>query len=256
MRIVTWNVNGLRSLEKNGSWDSFFELAPDVVFFQEIKAEEGQLPDLMKRPAGYVSAFNSCRVRKGYSGVALYSTTEPDAINVDVLPDEFNTEGRLIEAFFGDVALYGVYFPNGGRGPERLDYKLRYYDAFLEYIEKVRKAGRSVVFCGDVNVAHHEIDLARPEENRTTSGFLPEERAWIDRVEDAGYVDVYRHLHPTTTGAYTYWDSWRGMRDRNIGWRLDYFFVSADLVPKVKRCEIENGIYGSDHCPVVLDIDM
>ncbi len=256
MRIVTWNVNGLRSLDKNGLWDAFFELAPDVIFLQEIKAEESQLSDSMKKPAGYVAAFNSCRVRKGYSGVALYSTTAPDSINFDVLPDEFNTEGRLIEAVFGNMAVYGIYFPNGGRGPERLDYKLRYYDAFLEYIEKVRKTGKSIIFCGDVNVAHHEIDLARPEENLNTSGFLPEERAWADQVENTGYVDVYRHLHPNKAGAYTYWDSWRGMRERNIGWRLDYFFVSSDLLPKVKRCEIAPEIYGSDHCPVVLDIDL
>ena len=254
MRIVTWNVNGLRSLDKNGLWDAFFELAPDVVFLQEIKAEESQLSDAMRAPAGYTAAFNSCRVRKGYSGVALYSTTTPDSVNFDVLPDELNTEGRLIEAIFGNVALYGVYFPNGGRGPERMDYKLRYYDAFLEYIEKVRKTGKSIIFCGDVNVAHHEIDLARPEENLTTSGFLPEERAWADQVENAGYVDAYRHFHPNKAGAYTYWDSWRGMRERNIGWRLDYFFVSSDLVPKMKKCEIEPEIYGSDHCPVVLDI--
>lgn len=264
MQIVTWNVNGLRSLDKNGLWDAFFELAPDVVFLQETKAEESQLIDAMKKPAGYTAAFNSCRVKKGYSGVALYSTQTPDSVNFDVLPDEFNSEGRLVEAVFGDTALYGVYFPNGGRGPERLDYKLRYYDAFLEYIEKVRKGGpssplgasKSIIFCGDVNVAHYEIDLARPEENRNTSGFLPEERDWLDQVENAGYVDAYRHFYPTKIGAYTYWDQITRARERNVGWRLDYFFVSSDLVPKMKRCEIEPEIYGSDHCPVVLDISL
>lgn len=256
MRIVTWNVNGLRSLDKKGLWDGFFELAPDVVFLQEIKAEESQLSDSMKKPAGYVAAFNSCRVRKGYSGVALYSTTAPDSINFDVLPDEFNTEGRLIEAIFGNTAIYGIYFPNGGRGAERLDFKLRYYDAFLEYIEKVRKTGKSIIFCGDINTAHHEIDLARPKENQQTSGFLPEEREWLDGVENAGYIDAFRHFYPTKTGQYTYWDQITHARERNVGWRLDYFFVSSDLVPKMKSCEIEPGVYGSDHCPVVLDIEI
>lgn len=256
MRIVTWNVNGLRSLEKNGYWDAFFELAPDVIFLQETKAEESQLIDTMKAPAGYTAAFNSCRVRKGYSGVAVYSTKKPDSIETDVLPEYLNTEGRLIQATFGDVVTIGIYFPNSGRGPERLDYKLRFCDALLEHMEKLRKSGKSIVFCGDINIAHHEIDVARPDEWQGVAGFLPEEREWLDQVEQMGYVDAYRHFYPTKAGAYTYWDSWRGMRERNIGWRLDTFFVSPDLVPKLKKCEIEPEVFGSDHCPVVLDIDI
>lgn len=265
MRIVTWNVNGLRSLDKNGLWDAFFELAPDVIFLQETKAEESQLIDAMRKPAGYATAaFNSCRVRKGYSGVALYSIKPPDTVDFDVLPDDLNTEGRLIQAIFGDTVVIGAYFPNSGRGPERLDYKLRFCDALLEHIEKLRKGGpssplgasKSIIFCGDINIAHHDIDVARPGEWKGVAGFLPEEREWLDQVEHMGYVDAFRHFYPTKAGAYTYWDSWRGMRERNIGWRLDYFFVSSDLVPKMKRCEIEPLIFGSDHCPVVLDIEI
>lgn len=256
MRIVTWNVNGLRSLTKNGYWDSFFELSPDIFCFQEIKAEESQLLDSMRTVAGYHAYFNSSRARKGYSGVALYSKMKPDSVDADVLPPEFNMEGRLIEAVFGNTVLYTVYFPNGGRGQERLDYKLGYYDAFFDRIETMRKSGKSIIFCGDVNTAHHEIDLARPKENQETSGFLPEEREWIDQLENAGYIDVYRHFHPTKTGAYTYWDQVTRARERNVGWRLDYFFISPDLLSKVKDCDIAPEVYGSDHCPVILDIEL
>lgn len=256
MRLITWNVNGIRSLEKNGNWDAFFELDPDIFFLQETKAEESQLSERLRNVAGYHAYFSSSRERKGYSGVAMYSKIKPDSIEIDVLPDIFNTEGRLIEAVFGDVVMYGVYFPNGGRGEERIQYKLGYYDAFLERIEKMRKSGKSIIFCGDINTAHHEIDLARPKENQQTSGFLPEEREWLDSVENTGYVDVYRHFYPTKTGAYTYWDTITRARERNVGWRLDYFFVSPDLISKVKGCEIATEIYGSDHCPVVLDIEL
>lgn len=256
MRIVTWNVNGIRSLEKNGNWNAFFELQPDIFGLQEIKAEEAQLSERLRTVAGFYAYFNPSRERKGYSGVALYSKTKPDNVETDVLPAVFNTEGRLIEATYGNVGMFNVYFPNGGRGQERLEYKLGYYDAFFERIEQLRKEGKSIIFFGDVNTAHHEIDLARPKENQETSGFLPEEREWLDLLENAGYVDVFRHLYPTKTGAYTYWDTITRARERNVGWRLDYFFVSPDLISKVKSCEIATEIYGSDHCPVVLDIEV
>jgi exodeoxyribonuclease-3 len=226
--------------------------APDVFCLQEIKAEASQLPSEVEHPKGYVSFFNSSREKKGYSGVALYSKTEPKEVNCDVLPARFNTEGRLIEAVFEDFILLNVYFPNGGGAPARLKYKLDFYDAFLDYVKKLKKHGKRVIFCGDVNVAHEEIDIARPKENEDHVGFLPEERAWADEVVAEGFVDTFRYLHPNKKDAYTYWDQKSKARDRNVGWRIDYFFVTGDLLGAVTKSEILPNVYGSDHCPIEL----
>lgn len=252
MRLISWNVNGLRALHKQEYWQWLEDESPDVFCLQEIKAEEQQLPPEVQNPEGYHAYFNSSRERKGYSGVATYSKQEPESVEYDVLPEEFNTEGRLIQTEFKDFVLLNVYFPNGGGGEERLNYKLDFYDAFLEHIEKLRRDGQGIIFCGDVNTAHEEIDLARPKANETNTGFLPEERAWLDEVERLGYVDTFRHLHPQETGAYSYWDMKTRARDRNVGWRIDYFFVSPDLVSRVNEANILPDVYGSDHCPVEL----
>lgn len=250
MRIVSWNVNGLRSLEKNGHFESFLKIVrPDIFCLQETKASPEQLSDALREPAGYSSFFSSSQVRKGYSGVALYSKIEPLTVIYGMGIQEFDQEGRLIGAEYEDFWLLGVYFPNGGRSSERLDYKLRFYDAFLVFIEKLHKQ-KPVIFCGDVNTAHEEIDLARPKENEESSGFLPEERAWIDEIIDARYVDTFRYAHPHQKEAYTYWDLQTRARDRNVGWRLDYIFASQELVSKIKKAEIYSDVYGSDHCPV------
>jgi len=179
---------------------------------------------------------------------------------------EFDQEGRLIAVHYKDFVLFNVYFPNGGGGPHRLKYKLEFYDAFLEKIERLRKrgnpkshkgeGGRKIIFCGDVNTAHEEIDLARPKQNEDNTGFLPEERAWIDEVVYSGYVDVFRHFYPNKKNAYTYWDMKTRARDRNVGWRIDYFFVSSNLVPKLKSTKILSDVYGSDHCPIVISIEV
>ncbi len=253
MKIVSWNVNGLRSLYKQGYWKWFSENTPDILCLQEIKSEVLQLAPDVQKSEGYFSYFNSSRARKGYSGVALYTKIEPKEVKYDVLPEEFNNEGRLIEATFDDFVLLNVYFPNGGRGPERLDYKLRYYDAFFEHVQSLRDEGKSVIFCGDVNTAHEDIDLARPDANRNVSGFLPEERAWVDEVINAGFIDIFRHLYPNKI-QYTYWDQMTRARDRNIGWRLDYFCITTDLLPHIADCRILGDVYGSDHCPVELEI--
>ncbi len=256
MKIITWNVNGIRSLVTQGFWEEFQPFMPDILCLQEVKSEELKIPPEARNVPGYHAFFNESRGKKGYSGVALYTKKKPLEVNFDVLPDAYNTEGRLIEAVFEDFVLYNVYFPNGGRGPDRLAFKMEYFDMFLERIETVRASGKSIIFCGDVNVAHEAIDLARPEANEETSGFLPEERAWIDSVIDSGYVDVFRYLNPTKTDAYTYWDQITRARARNVGWRIDYFFVSSDLLSKVKGCDILPQVFGSDHCPVRLDIDI
>jgi len=253
MKLVSWNVNGLRSLSKNGYWEDFLKLSPDIFCLQEIKAEEEQLPPEMLAPKGYFGYFNSSKARKGYSGVALYSKEEPYEVFMDMGIPELDQEGRLIGAEFKDFYIFNVYFPNGGGGPERLAYKLDFYDAFLEFVEKKRKT-KPVIFTGDVNTAHEAIDLARPKANEDNTGFLPEEREWIDEVVRAGYTDTFRHFFPTKEGAYSYWDMKTRARDRNVGWRIDYFFASKELQKKLKSADIHTDVYGSDHCPVSLTL--
>ncbi len=254
MKIVSWNVNGLRSLLKENRWESFLKATKaDIFCLQETKAHPEQLSPELLSPLGYTSFFSSSEVKKGYSGVALYSKTEPLTVVYGMGVKEFDQEGRLVGAEFPDFWLINSYFPNGGQGPERLDYKMRYYDAFLTFVEKLREE-KPVIFCGDVNTAHEEIDLARPKENEENTGFLPEERAWLDEVVAAGYVDTFRHAHPTTKDAYTYWDMKTRARDRNVGWRIDYFFASSELMHRVKKAEIHPDIYGSDHCPLSITL--
>ncbi len=254
MRIVSWNVNGLRSLAKDNLWETFIQTAkPDIFCLQETKASPEQLPENMLTPAGYSGFFSSSQVKKGYSGVALYSKVEPLAVINGMGIKEFDQEGRFVGGEFEDFWLINAYFPNGGQGPERLDYKMRFYDAFLAFVEKLR-GQKPVIFCGDVNTAHEEIDLARPKENTGNTGFLPEERAWIDEVVNAGYIDTYRHFYPKKSGAYSYWDMKTRARDRNVGWRLDYFFASQELMPRIKRADILHDIYGSDHCPISITV--
>ena len=254
MEIVSWNVNGLRSLAKSGYWEAFLNgTKPDIFCLQETKASPDQLSDALLSPIGFSSFFSSSQIKKGYSGVALYSKVKPLRVIYGMGIPEFDQEGRLICAEYDDFWLLNVYFPNGGMGPERLDYKMRFYDAFLAFAENLRNE-KPVIFCGDINTAHEEIDLAHPKENEETTGFLPQERTWIDEVIDAGYIDSFRHFHPHTKEAYTYWDQRFHARDRNVGWRLDYFFVASELMKRVKKAEIHSDIYGSDHCPVSLSL--
>lgn len=257
MKIISWNVNGLRAVHKKGNLADVFALNPDILLLQETKSEVEQLPEEVRAPKGYCAYFNSSKGRKGYSGVALYSKVEPLEVRYDLGNGDklhLDTEGRLICAEYDTFVLYNVYFPNGGGGPERLAYKLEYYDEFLEHIEKVRIKGKAIIFGGDVNTAHEEIDLARPKENEKNTGFLPEERAWLDAVTASGYVDTYRHFFPNKAGAYTYWDMKTAARERNVGWRIDYLFVSPELTPKLKSAAIHSDVLGSDHCPLSITI--
>ncbi|OGG92991.1 exodeoxyribonuclease III [Candidatus Kaiserbacteria bacterium RIFOXYD1_FULL_47_14] len=254
MKIVSWNVNGLRSLEKNDYWEEFLKgVKPDIFCLQETKASPEQVPEALLSPASFSSFFSSSQVKKGYSGVALYSKVEPWNVIYGMGIKEFDQEGRIIGAEYEDFWLLNAYFPNGGMGPERLDYKMRFYDAFLAFAEKLRKQ-KPIIFCGDVNTAHEEIDLARPKENEENTGFLPQERAWIDEVINSGYIDSFRHFHPHTAKAYTYWDMKTRARDRNVGWRLDYFFVAHEFIKHIKKSEMHTDIYGSDHCPISLTL--
>jgi exodeoxyribonuclease III len=254
IRLISWNVNGLRAVHKKGFLDWFAGALPDILCLQETKAEEAQLPFDLRTVPGYTPYFDSA-LRKGYSGVALYTLPKPEEVRRGFGIKKFDGEGRTLMADYGSFMLFNVYFPNGGQGPERLKYKLDFYDAFLDSIEKIRKKGRHIVICGDVNTAHNEIDLARPKENQTNTGFLPEERAWIDRLLAAGYIDTFR-MFCTEGGRYTWWDMKTRARERNVGWRLDYFFVSESLRGKVKSAGIMPEVTGSDHCPVCLTLEL
>lgn len=259
MKILSWNTNGIRATYKQGFWKPIIDGGYDVICLQEVKAEESQLDEYLRKPDGYHSYFSHSKGRKGYSGVAIYSHIEPMEVVAGMNGDD-DPEGRMLTAFFaspdgdGDLALINCYFPNGGGGPERLAYKLDFYKRFLAYVNQLRDDGYRVIFCGDVNTAHTEIDLARPRENIEHTGFLPIERAWIDEVIANNYVDVFRSLNPDARNAYTYWDMVTRARDRNVGWRIDYFFASAEIMPRIRSCSILADIMGSDHCPILLDL--
>ena len=252
MKIISWNVNGVRALHKKGQWDWLLRESPDIFCLQETKASPDQLPEEVRNPAGYHSFFDFPKEKKGYSGVAIYSKVKPNKVEYEMGVEILDKEGRLIAAYFDDFVLVNVYFPNGGGGPARLKYKLEFYKEFLKYIDRLQKGGHHVVFCGDVNTAHKEMDLARPKQNEENTGFLPVERAWIDKVVEHGYMDVFRYFYPDKKDVYTYWDMKTMARERNVGWRIDYFFVSPEIISRVQSMDILDSVYGSDHCPVVL----
>lgn len=254
MRIISWNVNGIRANVKKGAFDWLLQESPDIFCLQETKAQPEQLEEGVRNPAGYYSYFDHSKGRKGYSGVAIFTKVKPEKVEYSIGVPELDQEGRFIAVFFKDFVLANIYFPNGGGGPERLAYKLRFYDAFLKYVNKVRKTGKEIIFCGDVNTAHTEIDLARPKENVENTGFLPIERKWIDQVIANKYIDIFRHLYPNAKEKYTYWDMKTFARDRNVGWRIDYFFITDGLLKAQPKAKIHEMIMGSDHCPIELDI--
>lgn len=253
MRLYSWNVNGFRALCGSGAWDWFAATRPDLLGLQEVKAEIGQVPEEFRQPAGYHSSWFAAAKKRGYSGTAAFSRIQPLAVTFDLPAPEFQGEGRLIHLELPEFHFFTVYFPNGQKNEERLAYKLGYYDAFLAHAEALRET-KPVVVCGDFNTAHKAIDLARPKENEKTSGFLPEERAWLDRFTAAGYVDSFRHVHGDVAEAYSWWSFRAGARKKNIGWRIDYFFVSSELVPRIADAWIDAKVRGSDHCPVGLEL--
>lgn len=255
MRIISWNTNGLRATAKQGFLTPLFEIHhPDILCLQETKVEADQLPDDVRNIKGYYSYFSHSKNKKGYSGVGIYTKKEPNSVLYGMGISKFDDEGRVIVAFYDSFVLLNCYFPNGGSGPDRLAYKLEFYDAFLSFINGLRKKNHSIIFCGDVNTAHEAIDLARPKANEGNTGFLPIERAWMDEVVGSGYIDVFRHFYPTKKDMYTYWDQKTRSRDRNVGWRIDYFFVSLDLVKKIQDTKILSDYLGSDHCPIILEM--
>jgi len=252
MNIISWNVNGLRALERSGDWGWLVKNSPDIFCLQEIKAEKDQLSQEISAPKGYASLFNSSRAKKGYSGVATYSKIEPKDSNFNLGDEELDKEGRLIETDYGDFVLFNIYFPNSGVDLKRLDYRLEFNDALFSHVENLRMKGKSIILCGDFNVAHEEIDIAQAAENDGKSGFHPDERAWFDNLMDAGYIDVFRSLNPSKKDSYTFWDTYTHARERNVGRRIDYFVVSGELSSKIKSIKHHTNVLGSDHCPVEL----
>ncbi len=254
MRIVSWNVNGLRAASKKGFADWLREDAPDVLLLQETKARRDDLPKKLVEIDGYTSEFHAAK-RRGYSGVAIYSNREPDEWLVGLGDDTFDEEGRLLCARFGDVVVGSVYFPNSQAEGRRLDYRLAFNRAFAEYFDRLRSDGLQVVVGGDYNVAHEEIDIARPKQNTKNPGFLPEERAWMTEFLAEGWVDTWRNRNPDLAEVYSWWSYRFAAREKNIGWRLDYLCVDEGMGARVKSVDILGDVTGSDHCPVAVEVD-
>jgi exodeoxyribonuclease-3 len=254
MRIISWNVNGFRAVLKKDFKKAVAELAPDVLCLQEVKATEKQLSEEDIQLDGYRYVWNAAE-RLGYSGTATYFKEElaPETVKLGFDIPEFDTEGRSICISFADFDLYNIYFPNGQRGMERVDYKLRFYAELLERCNAAHKLGKRIIITGDFNTAHNEIDLANPKENENYSGFMRIERDWVTNFLNANFVDIFRLQNPEKV-QYTWWTYRFGARARGIGWRIDYFLISKELVPSVKKVEILDEVQGSDHCPILLEI--
>ncbi len=255
LRLFSWNVNGLRACGRSGFLDWLATARPDILGLQETRALPEQLDEPIRNPDGYAVYFHPAE-KKGYSGVGLYTRVEPKSVVLGGLGNPaFDSEGRLIIADYGDFLFYTGYFPNGGNDLSRVPYKLEFSEAVLQHAEVQRRKGKSIVICGDVNTAHQEIDLANPKSNKKNTGFLPEEREWVTRLLDHGYIDIFRKRNPDTAGAYTWWSNRPGVRERNVGWRIDYFIISPDLEKRVVDARIHADVRGSDHCPIELELD-
>lgn len=259
MRFASWNVNGIRSLCKKAEWDWFHTTRADVVGLQETKAEFSQVETQHRAPQGWKSWWASSTVRKGYSGVAVFSRNGPLRVEYELPDPDYHGEGRILHLEYPDFHYFNMYFPNGGeeisKGVfKRTPYKMGFFNAWFDYAQDLRR-DKPIVVCGDFNIAHKPVDLARPKENESNTGYLPEERAWMDGFVAAGYIDTFRYIHGDQPDAYSWWSYKTRARDRNVGWRIDYFFVSDELKYRIKDAWIENNVFGSDHCPVGLALE-
>ena len=250
MKLISWNVNGLRAVWKKGFEDIFKNIDADIFCLQETKMQEGQLDVNFE---GYYQYFNSA-VKKGYSGTAIFTKIKPDKVTYGIGIKKHDQEGRVITLEFPEFYMITVYTPNSQRELTRLEYRQDWEDDFRKYLKKLDKK-KPVVFCGDLNVAHKEIDLKNPKNNRGNAGFTDEERQKFTELLDSGFIDTYRYLYPEKEAVYTWWSYMMNARERNIGWRIDYFVVSDRIKEKIKDAKILADIMGSDHCPVELDID-
>ena len=249
IKILSWNVNGIRAVQKKGFLEWLEREKPDILGVQETKAHPDQLDAFLMHPAGYETHWAWSAVKKGYSGVAIFTKEKPLNVKRGFGIKKFDEEGRVLIAEYPEFTFLNIYFPNGKASDERLKFKMDFYDATLKCVQALKKEGKKVIISGDYNTAHREIDLARPKENEETSGFLPIERAWLDKWVADGQVDIFREFHKEP-GHYSWWDMKTSARDRNVGWRIDYHFVTEDLVPRVKSATILSDVVGSDHAPV------
>ncbi len=252
LKLMSWNVNGYRAALKKGFMDWLLQAKPDILGIQETKISADQLTPEMTEIDGY-HVYWAHAEKKGYSGVALFTRQQPLSVEYGLGIDRFDSEGRVIVAEYPEFVFYTIYYPNGQRSEERLQYKMDFYDAFLEHADRLRTQGKKLVICGDVNTAHKPIDLARPKENEKVSGFLPIERSWMDKFVSHGYIDTFREFNQNP-GEYSWWNMRSRARERNVGWRIDYFFVSEELKAHQSNATIEQAIEGSDHCPVTLEL--
>ena len=250
MKITTWNVNGYRAILRKKALTWVSEVNPDILCLQEIKVQLEQISEKEATINDYQGVWNPAE-RKGYSGTATFYKTPPDGIEKGLGVEEFDVEGRVIRSQMGDCYLYNIYFPNGGQENKRVPFKLDFYAKLLEICDNLHEQGKEIIITGDFNTAHNEIDLANPKSNEKNTGFLPEERVWIDKYLEHGFVDAFRYLHPEDE-VYTWWTYRSNARARDVGWRLDYFLVSESLMPRVEDVIVHGDIMGSDHCPVSL----
>lgn len=258
MKLVSWNVNGLRAIVQKDFFESVAKLNADFVCLQETKLQEIHITDEKEFvPQGYFDYWSCSNAKKGYSGVAVFAKKEPLSVAKGFGEAKFDDEGRILILNYANFTLLNVYFPNGQKDEERLQYKLDFYAYLFGNLEELKNSGRHIMICGDYNTAHNEIDLKNPGPNSKTSGFLRIERDWLDKIEALGYVDTFRALFPQTV-KYSWWSYRFNARKNNAGWRIDYFFVTQNMFAKnfVKSAFIDNDIYGSDHCPVGIEVEL
>lgn len=254
IKLVSWNVNGIRAVSKKEEfWDWFDNADADIINFQEVRATQDKIPEKLADVEGFHQSFNEAE-KKGYSGVGTYSKIEPLEVVKGLGVEELDSEGRVLRIKYPDFYLYNIYFPNSGMNAKRLDFKVDFCNALLEQLVELKNNGENVVITGDYNIAHHPIDVYNPKNCEGKSGYLPEERAWLDELEQAGFVDTFR-MFDEGENNFTWWSYRTKARDRNAGWRLDYFYVNEEIRDNVKSAEILSDIYGSDHCPVTLELE-
>ena len=253
-KIISYNVNGIRAAINKGLLDWMKKVKPGMLCIQETKAQPDQVDLDSFRKLGYIDYWHSAE-KKGYSGVLILADREPDNVVIGMNASDYDSEGRVIRFDFGDISFLNVYIPSGTTGDVRQDFKMKFLDDFLSFLNNLRKDKPNLLVCGDFNIAHKEIDIHNPVSNKKTSGFLPEERAWIDKFLESGFVDTFRHMNPDTV-KYSWWSFRSNARSKNLGWRLDYHMVTEPLAARIKDAGIMNDAAHSDHCPVWVDLDI
>ncbi|MEA5008407.1 exodeoxyribonuclease III [Clostridium tyrobutyricum] len=253
MKIYSWNVNGLRAISKKNFFQWIDDENPDILCIQETKLQENNLDEKLKCIDGYYSYFSFAK-KKGYSGTAIYTKLKPLSVKHGIGIQKFDTEGRILILEFKNFTILNIYFPNGQMNDNRLQYKLDFYDAILDYCNKLVNINKKLIICGDYNTAHTEMDIKNAKSNSRNSGFLPIERKWLDKLIQNGYTDTYRYINPDKI-EYSWWSYRFKARERNAGWRIDYHFVSNNLIDQIKDAKILTDIKGSDHCPIMIELD-